>query len=128
MRTSVRLFIGVAAGALVAGAVAPAQAGTTWGSPQEVSSKLGRAISLSNDGTVAAWIRTNRMTGSGPVRTSYFKSAKKGWTSSAPIPGTAGVTALQVSSTARPHSSRRRVPACNCRSGLRETHGAQPRR
>lgn len=98
MRTSVRLFIGVAAGALVAGAVAPAQAGTTWGSPQEVSSKIGRAISLSSDGTVAAWIRTNRMTGSGPVRTSYLKSPKKGWTPSAPIPGTAGVTALQVSS------------------------------
>lgn len=95
MRT--RLFIGVATTALVAGAVAPAQAGTTWGSPQEVSSKLGRAVSLSSDGTVAAWIRTNRPTGSGPVRTSYYKSAKKGWLPSAPIAGTAGVTALQLS-------------------------------
>lgn len=96
MRT--RLFIGVAATALLAGAVAPAQAGTTWGSPQEVSSKLGRAIALSSDGTVAAWIRTNRPTGSGPVRTSYYKSAKKGWLPSAPINGSAGVTALQLSS------------------------------
>lgn len=98
MRTSVRLLIGVAAGTLVAGSVVPAQAGTTWGSVQEVSSKIGRAISLSSDGTVAAWIRTNRMSGSGPVRTSYYKSPKKGWTPSSPIPGTAGVTALQISS------------------------------
>lgn len=95
MRT--RLFIAATTAALVAGAVAPAQAGTTWGSPQEVSSKLGRAISLSTDGRVAAWIRTNSLQGSGPVRTSYYKSAKKGWLPSAPIPGTAGVTALQVS-------------------------------
>ncbi len=81
---------------LLAGVV-PAHAGTTWGSPQEVSSKLGRSISLSTDGTVAAWIRTNRSSGSGPVRTAYYKSAKKGWTPSAPIAGTSGITNLQLS-------------------------------
>jgi hypothetical protein len=97
MGTRARLLAGAATAGLIITGVTPAQAGTTWGSPQEVSSKLGRSISLSNDGRVAAWIRTNRITGTGPVRTAYFKSAKKGWTPSAPIPGTAQVTELQLS-------------------------------
>lgn len=85
---------GLSAGILIA---PPAQAGTKWSGPQEVTSRLGRSISLSDSGRVAAWIRTNRSSGNGPVRTSWYLSAKKGWTPSAAIPGTAQTSAMQLS-------------------------------
>jgi len=89
--------IGVSAGMLV---TAPAQAGSKWGSPQEVSSKFGRALAVSDGGRVAAWIRTNKTSSysSGPIRTAWYKSAKKGWTPSAAIPGTTESTNVQLSS------------------------------
>ncbi len=89
--------VGMSAAVLVG---APAQAGSTWGSPQEVSSKFGRALTVSDGGRVAAWIRTNKTSwySSGPVRTAWYKSAKKGWTPSAAIPGTTESTNVQLSS------------------------------
>jgi hypothetical protein len=98
MNSQTRLLAGIGAAGLLVTMVAPAQAGTKWGGPQEASSKLGRAIGVSEDGRVAAWIRTNKSDGSGPVRTSWYQSTKKGWVPSAPIPGTAMITDLQVSS------------------------------
>ncbi len=88
---------GLAGGLLV---MAPAQAGSTWGSPQEVSSKFGNHIAVSDGGRVAAWVRTNKTSSSasGPIRTAWYKSAKKGWTPSAPIPGASGATGVQLSS------------------------------
>lgn len=86
---------GVSAGLLT---LAPTQAGTTWGGPQEVSSKFGRALVVSDGGRVAAWIRTNKANtwSSGPIRTAWYKKKKKRWTSSAPIPGSSESTALQL--------------------------------
>lgn len=81
-------------------AVAPAaQAGTQWSGPQEVSSKFGRGVVVSDGGRVAAWIRTNKTNDSslGPVRTAWYKSAKKGWTPSAPIPGASESSSVQLS-------------------------------
>lgn len=77
----------------------PAQGGTTWREPQEVSSKFGRDIQLSESGQVAAWIRTNRTAQepTGPVRTAFYRSAKKGWTDSAQMPGTAETRSIQLS-------------------------------
>lgn len=97
MKTQTRVLAGLGAAGMLITIVAPAQAGTKWGGPQEVSSKLGRSIGVSDDGRVAAWIRTNKSDGSGPVRTSWYKSTKKGWLPSAPIPGTAMITGLQLS-------------------------------
>lgn len=73
--------------------VAPAQAGTRWSGPQEISSRLGLGLDLSDSGRVAAWIRTKVVRrdpdrSGGPVRTSWYRSARKGWTASAQIPGT----------------------------------------
>lgn len=89
-------------GGLVAGmvAIAPAaQAGTTWGSPQEVSSKFGSSLVVSDGGRVAAWVRTNKTSTSatGPIRTAWYRSAKKGWTPSAPIPGASESSGVQLS-------------------------------
>jgi hypothetical protein len=77
---------------------APAHAGTQWESTREVGSGSGHHIAVSSDGTVAAWIRSKRITGSGPVRTAWRKGPQKGWTSSAPIPGTGRVKDLQLTS------------------------------
>ncbi|HQR80460.1 MAG TPA: hypothetical protein PLT68_09600 [Actinomycetota bacterium] len=92
----------LAAGGMVAGmvAIAPtAQAGTTWGGPQEVSSKFGSALVVSDGGRVAAWVRTNKTSTSatGPVRTSWYRGKKKGWTPSAPIPGASESSRVQLS-------------------------------
>lgn len=88
---------GLAAGLLV---TAPAQAGSNWGSPQEVSSKFGNHLAVSDGGRVAAWVRTNKTSSSasGPIRTAWYKSKKKGWTPSAAIPGASGATNVQLSS------------------------------
>lgn len=89
----------VSAASLSAGllALVPAQAGTKWSGPQEVSSKFGRALVVSDGGRVAAWVRTNRVStsASGPIRTAWYK--KKKWTSSAPIPGASESTNVQLS-------------------------------
>lgn len=87
--------VGCTAGLLVAAPAA--QAGTTWGPAQEVSSKLGRAIEVADSGQVAVWIRTNSSYKAGPVRTSVYRSPKKGWAPSAEIPGTVGTTNVQLS-------------------------------
>ncbi len=78
----------------------PAQAGNTWSKPQQVSTKYGREIQLSDNGKVAVWIRTNRLMEGvgGPVRSSYYISKKKGWTSSAAMPGSTETTRLMLSS------------------------------
>lgn len=92
--------IAAVAGLVVATQVAgsPAQAGKNWGPSQQVSSKFGRATTISDNGSVAAWIRTNQTTGQGPVRTGYYRSPKKGWTSSAEVVGTVGSSDIQMSS------------------------------
>lgn len=86
---------GVAAGSLMAAPAA--QAKSTWGSSQQVSSKMGWSINVSDDGQVASWVRANRSDGLGPVRTAYYRSAKKGWTSSAEVTGTVGTRDSQMS-------------------------------
>lgn len=95
-------IVSLTACAIVIGALGPggqAQAGSTWGQPQEISSNFGRDVQLSDSGQVAAWIRTNRVAlqSSGPVRTAVYRGAKKGWTDSAQMPGTAESTSLQLS-------------------------------
>lgn len=91
---------GVSAGLLT---LAPAQAGTKWGGPQEVSSRFGRGLVVSDGGRVAAWVRTNKTSSSasGPVRTAWYKKKKEKWTSSAPIPGTSESTNVQLSSNGK---------------------------
>jgi len=97
-----RLWSVAAVAALGAGVLvtAPAQAGSTWGSPQEVSSKFGKRLAVSDGGRVAVWLRTNKTStsASGPIRASWFKNAKKGWWPSSPIPGASGSTDVQLSS------------------------------
>ena len=77
----------------------PAQAGNTWSKPQQVSTKYGREIQLSDNGRVAVWIRTNRLMEGviGPVRSSYYIGKKKGWTASASMPGSTETTRLMLS-------------------------------
>lgn len=99
---SMRTTTIVATGGLVAGllTIAPAaQAGTKWAGPQEVSSKFGTDLVVSDGGRVAAWVRTNKTSTSatGPVRTAWYKSKKKGWTPSAPIPGASESSRVQLS-------------------------------
>lgn len=98
-----RTITWVATAGLVGGLVAltvPAQAGTKWSSPQEVTSKFGREVQLSDNGKVAVWIRSNRLLGevSGPVRASYYVSTKKGWKPSVSVPGSTETTRLMLSS------------------------------
>jgi hypothetical protein len=90
--------VGVVGGLI--GLAVPAQAGTKWSPPQQVSTKYGREIQLSDNGKVAVWIRTNRLMEGvvGPVRSSYYISKKKGWTSSAAMPGSTETTRLMLSS------------------------------
>jgi len=95
-------LVSLTACVIVMGALGPggqAQAGSTWGQPQEISSQFGRDVQLSDSGQVAAWIRTNRvaLAPSGPVRTAFYLGAKKGWTDSAQMPGTVESTSLQLS-------------------------------
>jgi hypothetical protein len=98
----IKRLVSLAACAIVMGVLGPvgqAQAGSTWGQPQEISSNFGRDIQLSDSGQVAAWIRTNRVAlqPSGPVRTAIYLGEKKGWTDSAQMPGTAESISLQLS-------------------------------
>jgi hypothetical protein len=93
----------VATAGLVGGMIAlavPAQAGTKWSSPQQVSTKFGRDVQLSDNGKVAVWIRSNRLLGdvTGPVRSAYYVSKKKGWTKSVSVPGSTETTNLMLSS------------------------------
>lgn len=80
-------------------ALAPAQAGSNWGGPQEVSSRFGRALTVSDNGRVAAWVRTNRADSwaTGPARTAWYLTKKKRWTPSAPIPGAVESMRIQLS-------------------------------
>ncbi len=70
-------------------ATVPANAGVEWGDPQEVSSRYGWQVQLSDDGEMAAWIRVGNRPGPGPVRTSKYKGTKKGWSKSKAVPGSA---------------------------------------
>lgn len=97
-----RAWCAVASTALAAGFLAvapPASAGTTWNPPQQISSRYGRDLNLSRDGRVAVWIRTNRTSenATGGVRSGWYRSAKKGWVPSRPIPGTVGTYDVQLS-------------------------------
>ena len=94
---SVAAVAGLGVGLLV---TAPAQAGSTWGSPQEVSSKFGNHLAVSDGGRVATWVRTNKTSSSasGPIRASWYKNTKKGWWPSSPIPGASGSTDVQLGS------------------------------
>ena len=86
--------------ACVALAAPQALAASTWGPPQEVSPQFGRALQVSDDGQVMAWIRTNRATvgvPNGPVLTATYRGVKKGWSQAGQMPGTAETTGLQLS-------------------------------
>lgn len=97
MKSSIRVLVGSTAAAVVVALATPAYAGSTWGGPQQLSSTTGRAIQISDYGAVAAWIATAATDGAGPVRAARYRSTAKGWSKPATIPGTAGVTGLQIS-------------------------------
>ncbi len=89
--------------ACVALAAPQALAASTWGPPQAVSPQFGRALQVSDDGQVMAWIRTNRATigvPNGPVLTATYRGVK-GWSEAAQMPGTAETTGLQLSADGR---------------------------
>lgn len=89
--------VSVAAAALTA---PQALAASTWGPPQEVSPQFGRALQVSDDGQVMAWVRTNRTTfgtPNGPVLTAVYRGPKKGWSEAGQMPGTAETQGLQLS-------------------------------
>lgn len=73
---------------------APASAGTTWSTPQQIASKPGRDINVSDNGNVAVWINTDSDTGIGPVRT--IRRTSGGWSSSKKLPSTSGVADVQL--------------------------------
>lgn len=94
---TIRILAGTGLTMGMLAALAPAYAGTTWGPSQEVSSKKGRSMAVSDDGLVASWIRSSDEDTTGPVRTSYYRSNKKGWSSSAEVTGTVGSKAVRMS-------------------------------
>ena len=95
MKSLNRLLIGSTIAVTALAVAAPAHAGGTWGSPQQLSPSSGRAIQLSDYGGVAAWIAAG--SGAGPVRAARYRSSSKGWSKSAAIPGATGVSDLQIS-------------------------------
>ncbi len=95
MKSLRRLLIGSTVAVAVIAVAAPAHAGSTWGSPQQLSPSSGHAIQISDYGGVAAWIATNA--GAGPVRAARYRSTAKGWSKTVAIPGATGVSELQVS-------------------------------
>lgn len=78
----------------------PVQAATDWSEPQQISSRYGSELALSDDGSIAVWIRTESTTDYeplGPLRTSRYRGTKKGWAKSAEIPGTAESSGVRLS-------------------------------
>ncbi len=89
---------GMVGGLLVA---APASAGARWSDPQQVDSRYGWQVSLSDDGETAAWIRTVNFRQWGPVRTARYRGEKKDWSRSKQISGSAETEEVVLSGDGR---------------------------